>query len=380
MLIKLERRDKALRTLPALKRVYRCQCGRSVFFQNSQCLNCGLALGYEPHAGKVVSLVPAETEELWKITPATGRTTRPYRRCANLSTPAGCNWIFHDPRAAGSAAHLCIACRLNRAIPDLSIEENAARWGRIENAKRRVLSLLVALKLPLLSRVSEDGQRGLAFDFLAQVPGGLPVMTGHADGVITLNIAEADDATREQVRADMREPYRTLVGHFRHELGHYYWYRLVAGSPELIEGFREVFGDEREDYAAALQRNYSEGPMPDWQSKYVTAYASVHPWEDWAETWAHYLHMIDTAGTAASFGLNRTALGLMFDRFEATMLYRADDPGAGQFLSLLNSWVELTALMNELSRSMGVHDLYPFALPKAAAAKLQFIHMVVAGA
>ena len=265
-------------------------------------------------------------------------------------------------------------------IPDLGIEENATHWGRIETAKRRVLSVLVALRLPVRSRVAEDPERGLAFDFLAQTPGGPPVVTGHADGVITLNVAEADDATREKIRADMHEPYRTLVGHFRHELGHYYWYRLVAGSGELMEGFRELFGDEREDYAAALARHYAEGPKPDWQATYVTSYASVHPWEDWAETWAHYLHMIDTAGTAASFGLKKSALGLVLDRFNPAMLYRPDDPGAGQFLSLLNSWVELTALMNELSRSMGVHDLYPFALPKAAVAKLHFIHTVAAGA
>jgi hypothetical protein len=170
------------------------------------------------------------------------------------------------------------------------------------------------------------------------------------------------------------------VGHFRHELGHYYWYRLVQDTPDLLEGFRKLFGDEREDYAAALKRNYSEGSKPDWPATYVTSYASVHPWEDWAETWAHYLHMIDTAGTAASFGLKQSNFGLIFDRFDTSMLYRPDDPGAVQFLSLLNSWVELTALMNELSRSMGARDLYPFALPRAAVAKLQFIHMVVAGA
>jgi hypothetical protein len=375
----LDRRDKALQTLSALKRVYRCQCGRPVFFQNTQCLNCGFALGYEPHSGKLAPLLPAE-EGWWKIVPSTGRTVRLYRRCANLTTPAGCNWIFQDKSTAGDTARFCTACRLNRVIPDLLIEENSARWGRIEAAKRRVLSLLVALKLPVASRVSEDPERGLAFDFLVQTAGGPLVMTGHADGVITLDAAEADDATREKVRTDMQEPYRTLVGHFRHELGHYYWYRLVQDTPDLLEGFRKLFGDEREDYAAALKRNYSDGSKPDWPATYVTSYARVHPWEDWAETWAHYLHMIDTAGTAASFGLKQSNFGLIFDRFDTSMLYRPEDPGAVQFLSLLNSWVELTALMNELSRSMGARDLYPFALPRAAVAKLQFIHMVVAGA
>ena len=204
-------------------------------------------------------------------------------------------------------------------------------------------------------------------------------MTGYRNGVITLNVAEADDSTRERIRAQMHEPYRTLVGHFRHELGHYYWYRLISSYPKRVEGFRALFGDEREDYEAALQRSYTDGPKADWQSRYVTAYASVHPWEDWAETWAHYLHMIDTAGTAASFGLKKVPLGLLVDQFDSAILYKPDDPGAEQFLSLMNSWVELTALMNELSRSMGIGDLYPFALPRAAVAKLQFIQMAVAG-
>ena len=373
------RRVQCAPEIPALKRVYRCQCGRPVFFGNTQCLECGFALGYDPYAGDVFPLVPSEEEGLWNVAPPIRRTARSYRRCANLLTPASCNWIYHDSGTKGDQSGLCTACRLNRMIPDLSFEENAIHWGRIEAAKRRVLSLLVSLGLPVASRLSEDPERGLAFDFLASLAGE-PVMTGHADGVITLNVAEADDATRERTRAEMREPYRTLVGHFRHELGHYYWYRLVADSPKLLDGFREVFGDEREDYAAALRRNYSEGPRPDWQANFVSSYASVHPWEDWAETWAHYLHMIDAAGTAASFGLHTTAGSLQFDRFTTALLYKPRDPGAAAFLSQLNSWVELTAIMNELSRSMGGHDLYPFALPKAAVSKLQFIHMVACGA
>ena len=376
----MRRYDNPLQTLSALRRVYWCQCGRPIFFQNTQCLNCGLALGYDPCAGQLLPLLPAAEEALWKPAPSTGRMPLSYRRCANLSTPAACNWIFLDRDSTGDAGRFCVACRLNRTIPDLSLEENAVHWGRIEMAKRRVLSLLAALRLPLESRVSEDPQRGLAFDFLAPAPGGPPVTTGHDDGVITLDISEADDSTREKIRAAMHEPYRTLVGHFRHELGHYYWLRLISDSADRIQSFRELFGDEREDYRAALQRHYSNGPKPGWQANYVTAYASVHPWEDWAETWAHYLHMIDAAGTADSFGLKQMPVGLVSDRFEPGDLYQPGDAGADQFLSLLNLWVELTALMNELSRSMGEHDLYPFALPKAAVAKLQFIHMAIAGA
>lgn len=346
-----------------------------MFFPNTQCLNCGTALGYEPTLAKVVPIIPSEREGLWRIATRTAGT-REYRRCANLETAAVCNWLVRSGAAADAAGGLCVSCRLNRTIPDLSIERNALHWGIMEAAKRRVISVLAALELPLASRIGEDPIRGLAFDLLAPVAGGPPVMTGHADGIVTINVDEADDAVRESVRAQMHEPYRTLVGHFRHELGHYYWYRLVQGS-KWLEGFRELFGDERADYAEALQRNYSNGPDPAWPSLFVSAYASIHPWEDWAETWAHYLHIVDTLGTAYGFGMQHAGAGLPFDRFTSTVLWRPEHATAGEFLSMLNEWVELTAVMNELSRSMGQQDLYPFALPKAAIAKLQFVHALV---
>ena len=224
--------------------------------------------------------------------------------------------------------------------------------------------------------MSEDPERGIAFDLLHPVDGGPPIMTGHEDGVITLNIEEADDVTRERVREQMGEPYRTLVGHFRHETGHYYWDRLVDGT-SWLDGFRELFGDDRSDYGEALRLYHAQGPQPDWPARFVSAYASSHPWEDWAETWAHYLHMMDTLATAMSFGLNHKGADLIFDPIRSDLLYRPQDPGAKGFLSFLNAWVELTAVMNELSRGMGQHDFYPFALPKSAVAKLQFIHMLV---
>jgi hypothetical protein len=303
-------------------------------------------------------------------------SSREYRRCANLETAANCNWLVRNGAAADAVGGLCISCRLNRTIPDLSIGKNAQHWGVVEFAKRRVISVLAALELPLASRIGEDPMYGLAFDLLAPVQGGPPVMTGHADGIITMNVDEADDAVRESMRVQMREPYRTLVGHLRHELGHYYWYRLVQGS-KWLDGFRELFGDERADYAAALQRNYSEGPDPAWPTQFVSGYASIHPWEDWAETWAHYLHIFDSLGTAHGFRMQRAGAGLPFDRFPATVLWRPHHPTANEFLTMVNEWIELTAVMNELSRAMGQHDLYPFALPKAAVAKLQFIHMLV---
>jgi hypothetical protein len=299
-----------------------------------------------------------------------------YRRCANLDSPASCNWLVAEDDAA-NPRQVCIACRLNRTIPDLSVPGNGVLWGRLEGAKRRLVSSLLALNLPVASRVDQDTERGLAFDFLGSPAQGPRVLTGHADGIITVNIEEADNPTRERIREQLHEPYRTLLGHLRHEVGHYYWDRLIAGSP-WQDDFRKLFGDEQQDYAAALQRNYQQGPQPGWEQQHVSAYASAHPWEDWAESWAHYLHMVDLLDTALSFGLDTRQLEMEFELFNRDALYRPNDPGARRFLSFLNAWVELTAVLNELSRSMGQPDLYPFALARPVVAKLHFVHLVIA--
>jgi hypothetical protein len=362
--------------LSALQRSYKCRCSRAVFFRNSQCLNCGSQLGYEPHLGRISSLEPGPRLETWRLA---GPNVSPngstlYRRCANLNTPAACNWLV-DGNASTQQPY-CKSCRLNRVIPDLTVDENALLWGRIENAKRHVISALIALRLPVASRVNEDPLRGLAFDFLRSPANGPRVLTGHRDGIITLNVEEADDVKREQMRTSMHEPYRTLVGHIRHEVGHHYWDRLIANS-HWIADFRDLFGDERADYNAALQKNYLNGPTPDWPSRYVSAYASIHPWEDWAETWAHYLHMVDTLGTATSFGIEPESMSMPFDCFGPEALCNAQHGDSERFLSFLNSWLKLTAVMNELCRSMGQPDFYPFALSTPAVTKLHFIHLVV---
>ena len=368
-------------TLSALQRAYGCQCERAVFFRNTHCLGCNTPLGYEPNLGKVLALSPGLDPDTWQIADGqgvSGHTAALYRRCANLKTAAACNWLVKID-GSGATQPFCISCRLNRTTPDFSRPENGILWKRIEDAKRRVISALVALGLTPASRVTEDPHRGLAFDFLRSPQGGPPVLTGHEDGLITLNIEEADDVKREQVRASMREPYRTLVGHFRHEVGHYYWDRLVANSPWLSH-FRELFGDEEADYAEALKRNYQRGPESNWPERYVSAYASVHPWEDWAETWAHYMHMIDTLGTAMSFGLRPESIAMPFECFGPDALYDSGHPDSERFLSFLNSWLKLTAVLNELCRSMGQPDFYPFALPSAAVTKLHFVHMVATSA
>jgi hypothetical protein len=355
--------------LPRAPRAYRCQCGRPVFFPNSKCLACGTPLGYVPERSLVLPLSPVAADR-WR---EFGRDDGPvYRRCANFDAAPGCNWLL--PAGEGGQT-LCRACRLNRTIPDQSDTDNQRLWHDTERAKRRLVSQLIALNLPVRSKVSEDPARGLAFDLLKPLPG-QPVMTGHADGIITINVEEADDATRERVRSAMHEPYRTLLGHFRHEVGHYYWTRLVETGPWL-DDFRALFGDERRDYAEALKTHYDQGPPADWALRFVSAYAASHPWEDWAETWAHYLHLRDALDTAASFGLDPDQVALDLVPWGRDALWQPDAPQAEAFLASLNGWVALSAALNELSRSMGLRDFYPFVLPRDAVAKLQFVHCVV---
>ena len=369
---------------PTITRAYQCQCGRPVFLRNSRCLACQTPLGFVVERLGVVPLAPvAGTDQFTAFGEGGGPR---YVRCANFTSASGCNWMVPaeavEGETPGNAAAngllpgMCLACSTTLTIPDQSVPENPQRWNRLEQAKRRLISQLLALGLPVVTRV-KDPAHGLAFDFLSEMPGA-PVLTGHAGGTITLNVAEADDALREQVRAQMGEPYRTLLGHFRHEIGHYYWDILVAPRDDWLAAFRELFGDEQADYGQALQQHYQDGPRADWATQFVSSYAAAHPWEDWAETWAHYLHMADTADTALSFGVNALKVEIgEDDLFHAADLWQPDHPEAGHFLDFLNGWVRLTHVLNEFARSMGQPDTYPFALPHAVVRKLQFIHQLV---
>ncbi len=353
----------------ARAKAFQCVCGQQIFFGNTECLNCHRALGFDPKRGHVLALDPGKLDGVWA---EAGRARgRAFRRCGNFATPALCNWLL----PATSRDTLCLACSLNRTIPDLSVPENGPLWFKVEAAKRQLIAQLMTLGLPI-RRSQAPGDGGLAFDLLAPGADGKPLLTGHNQGLITINIQEADDAYRVQVREAMREPYRTLLGHFRHEIGHFYWDQLVAGGPWLAP-FRQLFGDEQADYAQALQRNYEQGPPADWALHFISTYASCHPWEDWAETWAHYLHMMDTLDTAISFGVTRMAVEQAYEPFTRVSLYDQDDPEGQGFLDLVNAWVALTGVLNELSRSMGQRDFYPFVLPGAVVGKLQFVHRVV---
>jgi hypothetical protein len=344
-------------------KLFQCQnCGQPLHFENTRCESCGLSLGYLPDRETITALKPHTSAgnpepRAWRALADNKR----YRFCANAEYDV-CNWLI--PAAAPDA--YCAACRHNRMIPDLSLPENLNRWRALEAAKHRLFYTLFQLRLPVETQA--ESPAGLAFQFLADVGPATPsIMTGHTDGVITINLAEADDAERERRRQEMGELYRTLLGHFRHEIGHYYWDRLIANSPHL-EDFRRIFGDERQDYAAALQNYYVTGAPADWSERFISAYASSHPWEDFAETWAHYFHMVDTLETAHVAGLAvRPKLpqspGAVFDLH----------PPDTDMKRLVEAWLALTFAVNSVNRSMGLHDLYPFVLGPLAVAKLTFV-------
>jgi hypothetical protein len=350
-------------------RIFHCDhCHQPVFFENTKCANCGHKLAYLPDLQIIGSLDPLPVdegvEELW-TSPLRRAEGRRYRLCENYVKHSVCNWAL----PADQAETLCPSCLLTTVIPDLSIEGNFEKWARLEVAKRRLVYSLIEFKLPLKNK-TQDPECGLESHFKGDPVGGPRVLTGHDNGIITMNIIEADDVEREKARVSMHEPYRTLLGHFRHEIGHYYWDRLVKDTARL-DAFRTLFGDESTDYNQALTTHYEKGPRPDWREHYISAYASVHPWEDWAETWAHYLHMTDTLETAAACGLSLTP-----DRDDEPSMKKPPRKPAQQqsFNEIINDWFPLTYVLNNLNRGMGLNDAYPFVLPPPTIDKLRFIH------
>ena len=309
-------------------------------------------------------MVAFSTGELWNRVGPEGAAQRP---CANYAVEGVCNWMVD----ASDGGRLCVSCRTTNIIPALCKPENATYWLLLEQAKRRLFYTLMGLNLPTPSK-TVDPVHGVSYRFLEEVSPQQRVLTGHDAGVITLNIAEADDAQREKVRARMQEPFRSLLGHFRHESGHYYWDRLIRNC-SCSEEFRQIFGDERADYDEALTRHYAT-PLVDWRLNYISAYASSHPWEDWSECWAHYLHMVDGLETAAAWGLHldhATPSGppLQVSEFgvESTSVQT----------SLIEQWLPVSQFINSMNRSLGLHDSYPFVVPSPVVTKLEFIHRVI---
>lgn len=350
-------------------KTFPCHCGNALHFENSHCLVCDRTVGFLPDAMRMAGLDPAG-EDLWHRPERAAR----YRRCRNYRDHQVCNWMV----PAGEDEEYCLSCRLNLIIPNLDLPHNLALWYRVESAKRRLLYSLFRLGLPVIGR-DRDPERGLGFEFLSgsasgHIPPPADVVTGHRAGIITLNIREAEDSARERIREQMNERYRTLLGHFRHEIGHYYWDRLVVGGGVLDE-FRRLFGDERGDYARALEDYYRDGPRAGWESSWVSAYASAHPWEDWAETWAHYLHMVDTLETAHDYGFSIEGRRLATP--PAGLQASSDQDPSASFDMLIADWAMLSVALNALNRSMGLPDAYPFVLGGPVLEKLGFVHALV---
>ncbi len=347
-------------------KLFECQnCGQVLFFENTFCERCHLKVGFVPSVEAMSAVKPDGASWIALAAP-----NARYRYCANWEVQA-CNWLVDE----NEGDSYCQACQHNRTVPDLTDPANIPRWQRIEEAKRRLIYTLLKLKLLLPTRASGDPEP-LLFDFLSSAPQA-KVLTGHDDGIITISLMEADDAEREKLRTRLHEPYRTLLGHFRHEVGHYYWDRLVK-SGQYIGKFREIFGDETQNYDAALQRHYQNGAPANWQENFVSAYATMHPWEDFAETWAHYLHIIDTLEMAYTFNLKISPRLTSTGGLNAT----ADrDPYSIQDMDvLLSEWIPVTFAVNSLNRSMGQPDLYPFVLSPATTHKLTFVHQLVRAA
>jgi hypothetical protein len=358
-------------------KLFKCtNCGQLLYFENSICECCKHPLGFVPEDLNLFTLVQ-DNNTFYNLysngKPLLSRlfsnNTKPqFKYCKNHEFGV-CNWLI----PANNTNIYCSACELNHIVPNLSDPEHINQWQLIEVAKHRLIYSLLQMKLPLVSKL-KDLEKGLSFDFLTDVNPNQRVLTGHENGLITLNIDEADDGKRELSRKQMNEPYRTLLGHFRHEVGHYYWDRLIDNS-KYIEEYRGLFGDERENYDQALQNHYNQGAPVDWNLNFISSYASSHPWEDWAETWAHYLHIMDTLETADAFGL-KVAPRLADKNNQAQAVIKTNPYQAQNFEELLNMWLPLTFAMNSLNRSMGNHDLYPFIIQPKVVEKLSFIHKV----
>ncbi|MBB3659540.1 hypothetical protein FHX15_004806 [Rhizobium sp. BK650] len=349
-------------------RLFACDnCGHVIHFDNRQCVRCNHRLGFFAGDLSMHALESRDEANLQLVSDP----TRLVRFCANAGLDI-CNWLVDDGN------DFCIACRHNRLVPNTGTQDGIDRWRRISQAQRHLFYSLLRLNLPHPNR-QQDPQGGLVFDFLEDAVQSngevVPAMTGHEEGLIAIRAAEADDVTREQARTAMDEPYRTLLGHFRHETGHFIWNRLVRDR-NGFDAFRIVFGDEREDYGAALQNHYANGPAPGWQESFISAYASVHPWEDFAECFAHYLHIVDTLETARSFGMaidprghEEIAAEVDFDPYRARSAEQ-----------LVSAWVPLSLAINAIQRSMGQPDSYPFVLSPPVVAKLEYLHQLIRNA
>ncbi|MBJ8347345.1 putative zinc-binding metallopeptidase [Antrihabitans sp. YC2-6] len=332
-------------------------CGQQLTFENSLCLSCRSRLGFSL-AQRTLVVIGRDPEGDVETSGVVDSSQ--YRLCKNLHL-ARCNWVVETSDEVG----LCESCTLTRTRPSDTDKAALDAFADAEGAKRRLIFELVELGLPIIGR-EQDTVTGLAFDLLSSRRE--KVMTGHFNGVITLDLAESDDVHREQLRVEMAEPYRTVLGHFRHEIGHYY-FGILVGNADTRAEFESLFGDPDSSYQDALDRHYREGAPAGWERTFVSSYATMHPSEDWAETFAHYLHIRDTVDTAAAFGFARSGVAL-----DHQLL------GASGFDRIIEEWLPLSWALNQLNRSMGRPDLYPFVLPAAVLEKMRFVYRLVTSA
>ncbi|MBU4465991.1 MAG: putative zinc-binding peptidase [Actinobacteria bacterium] len=328
-------------------KAFRCRiCSNPLFFENSICVSCGTGLGYSRAEREIVPVDLAgryvdSAGLIWHV-------------CRNLNL-SGCTWL------AALDGGQCFSCSLTRTRPNDEDAAGVENFPVAERAKRHVIAELDALGFSLVGRdvsLGGDPVNGLAFDLLSSTDRN--VVIGHDDGIITIDLAEGDPAYRERLRDELDEPYRTMLGHFRHEIGHYIeWQHVeIPGNADVIARCRALFGDERTDYQAAIDRHYAEGPPEGWRQAFITNYATMHPYEDFAETWAHYLHICDTVDTASEFGLTAVAGVGAFSHFRDLVT---------------GVWIPLSTALNMINRSMGKDDLYPFVIPVPVLDKLEFV-------
>lgn len=321
-------------------KAFRCRvCDNALHFENSVCVSCGTRLGFSRDERALVPL-----DEKGVYVDASGAA---WHVCRNI-TLSGCTWL------AATDGGQCFSCDLTRTRPHDDDAVGLANFWAAERAKRHLVVELDTLGFPVVGK-HLDPENGLAFDLLSSVAENVTI--GHANGVITIDLAESQAAYREKVRANLGEPYRTMLGHFRHEVGHYYEWQLVRGD-ERMSRCRELFGDESVDYQAEIDRHYAEGPPQDWESSYISSYATMHPFEDFAETWAHYLHICDTIQTASEYGLATVGTITSFTHFRDVVV---------------GIWMPLSVALNMINRSMGHEDLYPFVIPAPVLDKLDFV-------
>jgi len=323
-------------------RAFLCRvCDSPLVIEDVECSVCLTASGYSRLEGDMVPVFNGTYLD-------TGGAH--WFRCRNMEL-SGCNWLVPYE------GEQCFSCGLTRTRPPDADLEGLALYPVAEGAKRHLIAELDRIGLRIVTR-TEDPNEGLCFDMLSSV--NEKIIMGHDRGVVTIDLQEGDDVIRVRMQREFREPFRTMLGHFRHEIGHYYEMLLVRGN-DRIERTRQLFGDETIPYQEAIERHYREGPPRGWEATYISSYATMHPFEDFAESFAHFLHIRDAVDTANNFGL----IG-------------ADDDSTRFGDLVRNTWLPLSTALNQINRSMGRRPLYPFRLPDPVIEKLDYVATLAA--